>query len=389
MPYAIERMPVVVTRYAVEMPALHAEADALWRSWTSAGTDEGTWRTVVAEGADLFRRAQRYQGMATMFLQGAFSALAALVAELGEPGAENTLVAGDAGLDENRMVASLWSVGRRELALEAFLDEFGFHGPHEGSVESWSWRERPELLDAVLAAYAVASDDQAPERVTERVAAARDAALARLLSAANAEQAATLQALTAQATALMPYRELGKATFLRGLDLVRIGARFGGTSLARSGVLASPEDVWFLTLAELLADPTPVERADVDARRGERDSYRGITVPPVFVGQPEPVPVAEDGKVAEAGATVSGMGASPGVVEGTVRVVVSPAEPIDEGDVVVTSVTDPSWVPLFLVAGAMVVDVGGTLSHATIVARELRLAVRDRHGRRLASAAHG
>jgi pyruvate,water dikinase len=367
-------MPVVATRYAVDMPALHGEADALWREWTAAGADETTWRRIVAEGADLFRRAQRYQGMATMFVQGAYSALAALVAELGEPGAENTLVAGDAGLDENRMLTSLWSVGRGEVPLASFLAEFGFHGPDEGSVESWSWRERPELLDAVLAAYAGAPDGQAPDRITERVAAAREARLARLLSAADEERAASLQALVAQATGRMTYRELGKATFLRGLDLVRMGARCGGESLARDGVLASADDVWYLTLDELLADPMPVSQAEIDTRRAERDSYRTITVPPVFLGQPDPVPVPEsDGTAAGAGATVTGMGASPGVVKGTIRVVSSPAEPIDEGDIVVTAVTDPSWVPLFLVAGAIVVDVGGALSHAAIVARELAL----------------
>ena len=68
------------------------------------------------------------------------------------------------------------------------------------------------------------------------------------------------------------------------------------------------------------------------------------------------------------------MGASPGTVVGRARVVTDPAalvEPIGPDEVLVTRTTDPSWVTLFLTAGALVIDVGGALSHGVIIAREL------------------
>lgn len=69
--------------------------------------------------------------------------------------------------------------------------------------------------------------------------------------------------------------------------------------------------------------------------------------------------------------TIEGIAGSPGIVEGRVRVVDDPYADFAEGDILVAAMTDTAWTPLFLVAGGIVTDVGGVLSHATIVARDL------------------
>jgi pyruvate,water dikinase len=76
---------------------------------------------------------------------------------------------------------------------------------------------------------------------------------------------------------------------------------------------------------------------------------------------------------APTGDTFSGWGASAGVYEGTARVITKATEPIEPGDILVARTTDPAWTPLFLTAGAIVVEEGGPLSHAAIIARELGL----------------
>jgi pyruvate,water dikinase len=75
----------------------------------------------------------------------------------------------------------------------------------------------------------------------------------------------------------------------------------------------------------------------------------------------------------EARTRVIGIGVSAGVAEGTVKVVLDACELIDLelGDILVAPTTDPSWMSLMLVAGALVIDVGTTASHGAIVAREL------------------
>ena len=72
---------------------------------------------------------------------------------------------------------------------------------------------------------------------------------------------------------------------------------------------------------------------------------------------------------------VWGIGVSPGIAEGTVRVVrdadSDQADDFEPGDILVCRITDPSWAPLLSVAAAVVIDIGGSLSHGAIVAREL------------------
>jgi pyruvate,water dikinase len=70
---------------------------------------------------------------------------------------------------------------------------------------------------------------------------------------------------------------------------------------------------------------------------------------------------------------VVGLGGSAGVVEATARVIDGPGafDDLEPGDVLVCAVTDPGWAPLFDLAGAVVIDIGGVLSHGAIVARDM------------------
>jgi pyruvate,water dikinase len=82
---------------------------------------------------------------------------------------------------------------------------------------------------------------------------------------------------------------------------------------------------------------------------------------------------AKDVKPAEAGDVLQGQGASAGVARGTARVVLDTANiaEFQPGEILVAPQTDPSWTPLFMVSGAVVVDTGAMGSHAMIVSREL------------------
>jgi pyruvate,water dikinase len=66
------------------------------------------------------------------------------------------------------------------------------------------------------------------------------------------------------------------------------------------------------------------------------------------------------------------VGVSPGIVEGEICVVDDPAlADVEPGQILVAPTTDPSWAPLMFVSRALVVDIGGPISHAAVVAREL------------------
>jgi pyruvate,water dikinase len=99
-----------------------------------------------------------------------------------------------------------------------------------------------------------------------------------------------------------------------------------------------------------------------------------MRLPDAWEGVPETIRVTAAGAAAALGTRIEGLGASSGVAEGRARLVTEPGTTeLDDGDILVCESTDPSWVSLFLVAGGVVTDLGGLLSHGAIVAREMGL----------------
>ncbi len=105
-------------------------------------------------------------------------------------------------------------------------------------------------------------------------------------------------------------------------------------------------------------------------------------VPPYFIKDGVVPPLGEwarrgesHERPAEVGEVFHGVSGCPGKVTGRARIVTDPAEPgdLEPADILVAPLTDPAWTPLFMAVGGVVVDVGGQISHAIIVSRELGL----------------
>ncbi|MBI2237414.1 MAG: hypothetical protein HYU54_02670 [Actinobacteria bacterium] len=121
----------------------------------------------------------------------------------------------------------------------------------------------------------------------------------------------------------------------------------------------------------MLLGGEPVANAEVTRRRVALQRARdGEPLPETFEGLPgvEALPLVS-------GDVLEGWAASPGRIRGRARILRSLADGRDllEGEILVARSTDPSWTPLFLVAGGIVLEEGGPLSHAAIVAREFGL----------------
>jgi pyruvate,water dikinase len=175
------------------------------------------------------------------------------------------------------------------------------------------------------------------------------------------------------AARFFPLRGVGKGAFLQCADVVRFVARAHGDHLAAEGVLADPSDVFLLTMPELLADGLPADIGEqVSLRAAQRRDYLATDLPDLWEGMPERIAVA-DPNAEPTNSLVTGTPVSPGVVEGIVRLVLDPAaaEPLEPDEVLVCRTTDPSWASAFMLASALVIDIGGAISHGAIVAREL------------------
>ncbi len=187
-------------------------------------------------------------------------------------------------------------------------------------------------------------------------------------------RARLLRKLADDASRFLSLRERAKAALLvLGGEERRIILE-AARRLEASGLLSEREEVMLLSdteLEEMLAGAEPVSPEEIARRRNALSrAEEGDPLPEVFEGVPG-VEVLPD----ITGDVLEGWAASPGRVRGPVRVLRSLAEGGDlaAGEIIVARSTDPSWTPLFLIAGGIVLEEGGPLSHAAIVAREFGL----------------
>jgi len=174
----------------------------------------------------------------------------------------------------------------------------------------------------------------------------------------------------ADAAEFLQRREHTKAAVLILGGVVRRCNLEIGRRLVERGRLDTIADVEMLGVGEvpmLVGEPGPTPETIALRRRRNREADQGGALPLVWEGHPPTVSAADI-----AGERFEGWSASPGRYEGPARVVDSPAtSELRRGEVLVATTTDASWAPLFMAAGAVIVEQGGPLSHAAIVAREL------------------
>ena len=265
-----------------------------------------------------------------------------------------------------------------QVALMAFMDRYGMRGLAEIDLGRPRWREDPAHVVQVVQSY-VRIDDaaQAPDAVFRRGARAADAAIERLAAAMpNPAQARLARLLASRMRALAGLRETPKFTIIRLLGIVRRMMLQSGEELVAAGVLAQPDDIFFLRFEELAGEN--------DERGMMKDEWRRIVAERRLAYERErmrrqiPRVLLSDGRAFYEGlgadssdGALSGSPVSPGVVEGAVRVVFDPrGAQLAPGEILVCPGTDPSWTPLFLTAGGLVMEVGGLMTHGSVVARE-------------------
>jgi phosphohistidine swiveling domain-containing protein len=170
-------------------------------------------------------------------------------------------------------------------------------------------------------------------------------------------------------------RERPKFDMVRAIALGRRTLRRTGAALASDGVLDHADDVFFLDTADLRAMLSGADRNLRSLAAANRHEYQRElgrrTVPRLLVSDGEAVYGPAPDTTAGGGGVLVGTAVSPGLHEGVVRVLDSPVgADLRPGEILVAASTDPGWTPLFLLAGALVMEVGGVVSHGAVVARE-------------------
>jgi len=211
----------------------------------------------------------------------------------------------------------------------------------------------------------------APDAQFARGAREAKATIATLLSRVHGPRRLLARMLLRRVRALAGAREAPKFHAVRVFAKGRAILAPVGVALATEGRVARADDIWFLTLpdarralaGEDMRQLVAERRAEYAARSG------GVTSHAMLLS---------DGTDAEAAFTspaadgaIRGTPASPGTARGVAHVMFSPAGArLEPGEVLVAPATDPGWTPLFLTASALVMEMGGMMSHGAVVARE-------------------
>jgi pyruvate,water dikinase len=261
--------------------------------------------------------------------------------------------------------------GATKRAFEAFLNQHGDRAIREAELATPRWREDPASAIAMLtSALRLPSAD--PDRALARARSAADRELASLEARSSAVELLVVRALIARAQRFARLRERMRTWVTRVLGLLRMLAIDIDRRMRRIDPTLPHNAVFFCTDEELTA-ALASGRAElgtvVRLRLSEyqRDASRPDP-PPTFIGRPPPVVLPP-----LAGTTLVGLSACAGVAEGRARVLLPgdlSLDTLEPGEVLVSRTTDIGLTPLFLVAAAVVTELGGPLSHAAVVARE-------------------
>lgn len=368
LPAILFKAPRVLTRQTRAVARMHEEQLAWWRARV---LDDPTPDPLelLDDARNRFVSSMRVHVRSRTLLQGMQAQVTTIADQAGRADLVATLLSGYGSISETGIADDLWEVAAGRQDIDAFIRAHGFHGPNEGNPRSTSWREGPTLVERLTKSMAARAGTDSPRQREAAAVARRLEAEEELLAALPRLRRPLARAVLRAAGTQVRNLELGKGAFIAAIDGCRRAIRLRGAALAQQGVLTDSEDAFHLTIDELRS-PTGGLGPAIRERAEEHAAFESVDLPVTFVGMPEPrVTDQKDDETAE---LVAAAGA-PGIVEGVVRVVLDPdeADDLEEGEILVCTMTDPGWAPLFSLAAGLVIDVGGPASHGAIVAREM------------------
>jgi len=270
-----------------------------------------------------------------------------------------------------------------------YLEEFGYKALWSHETRFPLWVENPGPAIEAVRGYLV-SDYDYPATIAE-VKADLDAAIAECMDGVTGDDRDRLQAALDQSLKMNPltpdhhfYIDQGTNARLR-VVLIAIGKK-----MVELDMLDDAEDINFLRYNELRAlvgDKDAYDAREIVSDRRDEDEEATEKRPPDWLGTatdealnfpyaglwgfPERFHRKPPTKAGE----ITGLAASPGVIEAKARVItdLDQFHTVEEGEILVCRMTNPAWVVLFTQISGLVTDAGGTTSHSAVVSREFGL----------------
>jgi pyruvate,water dikinase len=278
-----------------------------------------------------------------------------------------------AGLAKRKLrvvnIASIKRLYREDQKFHAevdkFMNDFGHRGPAEFDVASLNWREDYDMLYSIIAAA----------RDSSEYSVQREEIIDEILESARPYERFVLKKFLPRLEAFIPLRENGKHYYLKATAKTKDQLLLIGDRLAKEGYIEQRRDVFFLTMRDLdgVIDSRYTKKevlAVVKQRKKQWREYQRAEVPDVIYESGERITSS-----VQKSNTLLGEPLSSGKIVARARIVddFSQIRRLKQGEILVTHHADPGWTPLFTIASGLIVEVGGVICHAAMVARELGL----------------
>ncbi|MGE8019255.1 phosphoenolpyruvate synthase [Peribacillus frigoritolerans] len=265
-------------------------------------------------------------------------------------------------------------------AIYDYLGKYGMRCAGEIDITKTRWSEKPTTLVPVILSNIKNFEPNASnlkfEQGRQEALKKELEILDRLKQLPDGEQKAKeTKRMISLIRNFIGYREYPKYGMVNRYFVYKQSLLKEAEQLVQANVIHEKEDIYYLTFEELheVVRTNKLDYQMISKRKDEYRLYEKLTPPRVITSDGEII-VGEykrDNLMAEA---IVGLPVSSGIIEGRARVILNMEDAdLEDGDILVTTFTDPSWTPLFVSIKGLVTEVGGLMTHGAVIAREYGL----------------
>ncbi|OJH19880.1 phosphoenolpyruvate synthase [Bacillus obstructivus] len=265
-------------------------------------------------------------------------------------------------------------------AINAYLNKYGMRCAGEIDITRTRWSEKPTtLIPLILSNIRNFEPNESKRRFEQgrQEALQKEQELVdRLKRLPDGKQKAKeTKRMISIIRNFIGYREYPKYGMINRYFVYKQALLKEAEKLVQAGIIHEKEDIYYLTFEELteVVRTNKLDYQIINKRKDEYKLYEKLTPPRVITSDGEIIAgkYKRDNLPAEA---IVGLPVSSGVIEGRARVILNMEDAnVEDGDILVTAFTDPSWTPLFVSIKGLVTEVGGLMTHGAVIAREYGL----------------
>ena len=265
-------------------------------------------------------------------------------------------------------------------SIQTYLEKYGMRCPGEIDITKSRWSEKPTtLIPAILGNIKTVQPNARSSKFEQGRLEAEEKErdiLHRLEHLPGGKRKAKkTEKMISILRNFTGYREYPKYSVMKRFQIYKNALMKEAVKLVQKGVIREKKDIYYLSFEELreAVNTKQLDYSIITGRKEDYETYEKLRPPRVMTSEGEIISGEYNCGNIPQGA-LAGIPVSSGIIEGRARVVLKMADAhIEDGDILVTAFTDPSWTPLFVSVKGLVTEVGGLNTHGAVITREYGL----------------